>query len=116
MNLKDFRLKEQPLYGNGPLKSILYTWFDKTNPVATVRIEYWPDLWISCSGLKIFELYRGNGLSHQVMDFCEDLGVNNLSVSASNTIAIKVYKKHGFVFTGEHDGKYLRMKRRITNA
>ena len=59
---------------------------------------------------QLTEPYRGKGLSHQIVEFCKAIGVNNLSVSPENHIAIAVYKKHGFYFTGECDGEYLRMR------
>lgn len=117
MNLEDFKLKKEQVYSNaqpaeqnGLLKSIRYTWIDTDNPVATVLIEYFENSWTSCSNLKVFKAYRGKGLSHQVVEYCKTLGVNNLSVSPKNYVAISLYKKHGFEFIGEHDGSYLRMR------
>lgn len=49
------------------------------------------------------------------MKFCIEMGVNNLSVDRDNSIAISLYKKYGFDFTGSMDGDLLRMKREWKN-
>ena len=94
----------------GLVGSLCFKWLSEDGPVATVTVEHWVDNWGSCSNLEVFEPYRGKGLSHQVVEFVKDIGVNNLSVHPENSIAISLYKKHGFYFTGERDGEYLRMR------
>lgn len=94
----------------GLVGSSCFKWLSENGPVATVTVEHWVDNWVSCSNLEVFEPYRGKGLSHQVVEFVKDIGVNNLSVHPDNHIAIALYKKHGFCFTGGRDGEYLRMR------
>ena len=106
----DRRLTHREMDETGLVGSSCFKWLSEDGPVATVTVEHWVDNWGSCSNLEVFEPYRGKGLSHQVVEFVKDIGVNNLSVHPENSIAISLYKKHGFCFTGERDGEYLRMR------
>ena len=117
LRLSDFKFETLDLYlthreqdETGLVGSSCFKWLSEDGPVATVTVEHWVDNWGSCSNLKVYEPYRGKGLSHQVVEFVKDIGVNNLSVQPDNHIAIALYKKHGFCFTGERDGEYLRMR------
>lgn len=99
---------------NGLAKSIRYVWVDNRHeetPVARVTIEHWDQFdWISCYDLFISEDYRGYGLSHELVEFVKYHGVTHLSVHKNNSVAIKLYEKHGFVANGEKDGDLIRME------
>lgn len=96
----------------GLLYSTLYRWTDWKHDVAHVLIEEFESGWISCSNLVVAEELRGIGCGDDIMKFCIEMGVNNLSVDRDNSIAISLYKKYGFEFTGGTDGDLLRMERK----
>lgn len=116
MNLNDCELRAQELpvndqaYEDRITSNTLYTWLDGSTTVAKVSIEKWLSGWTGMNSLEVFLPYRGKGLSHQVIEFAKDRGANNLSVDPGNSIAIRLYKEHGFIFTGETEGEFLRMR------
>ena len=75
-----------------------YVWLDGEDLVAMVNTEEKKDDEIWIQALEVFSSYRGHGLSKQVLDVaCKDLHATHLSVNKQNELAIKVYKKYGFV-------------------
>lgn len=94
-----------------PANRVDYKWLNASNSViATMTIEKFECGWISLSNFKIAEAYRGQGLSHKLIEFAKTKGVNNLSVDPNNSIAINLYQQHGFFLTGETDGNFYRMR------
>ena len=96
---------------DGILDMTRYVWFDIGNQVAHITIVTWQKQnWVSLCDFEIEEPYRGQGLSHEIVEFAKRKGVTHLSVSPMNNIAIDLYKKHGFHFTGTKEGDLLRME------
>lgn len=94
-----------------PANRVDYKWLNASNSViATMTIEKYECGWTSLSNFEIAEAYRGQGLSHKLIEFAKTKGVNNLSVDPNNSIAINLYQQHGFFLTGETDGNLYRMR------
>jgi len=117
-NLTDFSFREKSIpiskedRDDGLSEHTQYEWYDKSTKVAEVYIMVWPDNWISCHDLEISKKYRGYHLGNQLVEFIVKKGVNHLSVSPNNKIAIRLYEKYGFKLTGEKEGNLLRMERK----
>lgn len=74
--------------------------------VAEFKVWDWWD-GKNVSDLEINEKYRGLGLSYQLLDYAtKKLGVRNLAVNKTNSIAKHVYDKYGFEITYEDDDLY----------
>ena len=106
---KEFRnldvTTKQMMLGKTP--STQYIW--RTNNgdvVAEFKIWDWWD-GKNVSDFEIREMYRGLGLSYQLLDYatkrCDAI---NLAVEKSNTIAKHIYDKYGFQVTEEDDEYY----------
>lgn len=117
MNLSNFKLiiqhgpTNEEQYKLWMLSNTYYRWMDNDKCVATVTIEKWSNGWIDCHDLKVSEPYRKNGLGNQLVQFIIEKGVNHLSVDPNNSIAIYLYKKYGFYFSGGYEDKLVRMER-----
>ena len=62
-------------------------------------------IWIQA--LEVNKKYRSQGLGKQLLDFaCKTLKARYLSVRKTNTVAIKMYEKYGFVTYKETDYMY----------
>ena len=96
---------------DGLLDSTRWIWFDIGNPVAHITIDtWWKQDWVSLRDFEIEESYRGQGLSHEIIEFAKRHGVTHLSVSPLNKWIISLYEKHGFQLTGTKEGDLLRME------
>lgn len=106
---KEFRnldvTTKQMMLGKTP--STQYIW--RTNNgdvVAEFKIWDWWD-GKNVSDFEIREMYRGLGLSYQLLDYAtKRCGARNLAVNKSNTIAKHIYDKYGFQVTEEDDEYY----------
>ena len=62
---------------------------------------------ICVSNLKVYEKYRGKGLSYKVLDCAvKNFGATDLAVEKTNHIAKHVYDKYGFKVVDEDDDMY----------
>ena len=97
--------KKNVMLGKTP--AVQYNWKDKNgDPVAEFKVWDWWD-GKNVSDLEINEKYRGLGLSYELLDYAtKNLGVKNLAVNKTNTIAKHVYDKYGFEVTEEDDDLY----------
>ena len=86
------------------IKDDSYVWFDENKIVAILMVdEKDGDIWIT--GIEVSKEYRGRGLGSQILKFAiQGLKANALSVRKTNDIAIKMYKKAGFVDDGKDHG------------
>lgn len=110
LDLLDLRATNLQLKEPGLLNITRYSWFCGKDSVAEITIEKWRGDWTSCYNLLVHERYRNQGIGSQVVRFAKEKGVKHLSVDPENEIAINLYKKHGFDFTGEREGNLLRME------
>lgn len=81
---------------------------DQGNYVCSITYDKVPNKddghkWIS--GMDVAYAYNGYGLSHQLLDYAIDHGVDALSVQMDNEIALKTYKSHGFEISQESQSK-----------
>lgn len=81
---------------------------DNGNYVCSITYDKVPNendghKWIS--GMDVAYAYNGYGLSHQLLDYAIDHGVDALSVQMDNEIALKTYKSHGFEISPESQEK-----------
>ena len=117
MKLSDFELVVQHGAANEEqyklwmLSNTDYRWLDGDKLVASVTIEKWSNGWTCCYDLMVGKEYQGNGLGNQLVKFIVEKGVNHLSVDIGNDVAIHLYKKYGFVFSGGWEGCLARMER-----
>ena len=82
-----------------------YLYIDKEDdPVCVMNVESNKEY---IQQIEISQKYQGYGLSKQILDICvNELGAKELSVVKSNTVAVNVYKKYGFVIYMETDKMY----------
>lgn len=75
-----------------------YCWIDDNNKlVAIINTEEKEDDTIWIQAFEIFALYKGHGLSKQILDVAvRQFRVTNLSVNIDNEVALKIYKSYGF--------------------
>jgi len=93
--------------GNIPAEE--YVWHDK-NGKKVAELKTW-DWWDgkNISDLEIAPAYRGQRYSYQLLDYAtKKLGVKNLAVEKTNTIAKHVYDVYGFKET-DSDNRYYYM-------
>ena len=84
-----------------------YKWSDKDGDlVAEFKIWDWWD-GINVSDLEIYEEYKGQGLSYQLLDYAVvKCGAMNLAVRKTNDIAKHVYDKYGFEVVSQDGDMY----------
>lgn len=117
MKLSDFELAVQcgivheEQYKDFIKNSASYRWMNGNECVASVTIEEWKNGWTCCYDLMVSKEYQGKGLGNQLVKFIVEKGVNHLSVDIGNDIAIHLYKKYGFFFSGGWEGCLARMER-----
>ena len=103
---ENFTMKTKSIkIGKTPATS--YKWFDSNQkPVARFNTFDWWD-GKNIEDLFIYDEYKGRRYSYQLLDYAtKKLGVKNLSVEKSNTLAKHVYDKYGFKTTYEDDKYY----------
>lgn len=85
-----------------------YDFFDGSKKACSVQTFDWWD-GKNVAGLEVSEEYKGRGLSYSLLDYAvNELNVVNLAVEKSNSIAMHVYEKYGFVRVDE-DESYVYM-------
>ena len=97
INLSDLELRIRQRNDEG--KSIVLSWYDDGNFVATILIDTIPasDGYKWFGSFRISKKYRNHGLSEQILKLAIDkYGAGALSVNKDNEIALNVYKKLGF--------------------
>ena len=60
--------------------------------------------------LEVLSDYRGSGFGDILLEKAIKSGCNKLSVSKKNTVAINLYKKHGFIIDKNINDKVVEMK------
>lgn len=91
-----------------------YLYIDKEdNPVCVLNVNTDKEY---IQQIEISKEYQSHGLSTQMLDICvNELGAKELSVSKTNTVAINIYKKYGFVIYDETDKMWLMKLKKYMN-
>lgn len=108
INLSDLELRTRQRNDKG--KSIVLSWYDNDNFVATILIDTIPasDGYKWFGSFRISKKYRNHGLSEQILKLAiNKYGAGALSVNKDNEIAMRIYKKFGFeISETKIDDKY----------
>ena len=111
-----FNMKETNIMlGKTPAKS--YEWTDKEGKLVAKfhTFDWWDGK--NIEDLKVSDQYKGRGYSYQLLDYAtKELGVRNLAVDKTNTIAKHVYDKYGFKIVDQDDTRlYMKLEEKNNN-
>ena len=89
-----------PLMRHIDLNAVCLGFFDGSKLVCYVCVNQEGNGKNLITAFEVMRKYRGHGLSEQLLDFAvRQFGVNRLTVSKFNVLAIRIYKDYGFKMT-----------------